>query len=109
VAIDTARSFGCGRLRRLVFIVLPSALPYIATGIRIGSAVALIIVVTMEIVVGVPGIGQLILVARQGANVEVAYALILAAGLIGWALNTLIAMVERRLLYWHPSHRKVGQ
>lgn len=109
IAVETARSFGCGRLRRLFLVVLPSAAPYVATGLRIGSAVALIIVITMEIVVGIRGIGELIVKARQGANVEVAYALILAAGLLGWALNTGFAIAERRLLHWHPSQRKVSR
>jgi ABC-type nitrate/sulfonate/bicarbonate transport system permease component len=87
-------------------VAVPLSLPFIATGLRIGAAVALIIVVTMEIVVGVPGLGELILEARQGADVELAYALILAAGLIGWGLNTLLAMSEARLLFWHPSFRR---
>ena len=42
VALDTARSFGIGRFERLYRITLPSAVPYIATGLRISSAVALI-------------------------------------------------------------------
>lgn len=108
VALDTARSFGVRRFERLRRVALPLALPYIATGIRIGSAVALIIVVTMEIVVGVPGLGELILIARQGANVDVAYALILASGLLGWGLNTGFARLEARLLFWHPSFRSVA-
>jgi len=106
LALDTARSFGFRPLQRLVLISLPLALPYVATGIRIGSAVALIIVVTMEIVIGVPGIGKIILEARQGANVERAYALILATGLLGWGLNTGLARIEAQLLFWHPSFRK---
>ena len=46
VATDTARSFGYSRMARLVRVTLPSAVPYIATGIRISAAVALILVVT---------------------------------------------------------------
>lgn len=106
LAVDTARAFGCGPAKRLFRVVLPAAMPFLATGLRIGSAVALIIVVTMEIVVGAQGLGLLIVEARQGANVEVAYALILAAGLLGWALNTSFAKIEARLLSWHPSHRR---
>lgn len=106
VATETAKSFGFGRFSRLALISLPLAAPYVATGLRIGAAVALIIVVTMEIVIGVPGLGKLILEARQGANVERAYALILASGLLGWGLNTLLGYMEARLLFWHPSFRK---
>lgn len=106
IAVDTARAFGCGPLRRLAFVVLPAASPYVSTGLRIGSAVALIIVITMEIVVGIEGLGLMIVEARQGANLEVAYALILAAGLLGWGLNTGFAKAEARFLGWHPSHRR---
>ncbi|WP_172296024.1 ABC transporter permease [Pseudoruegeria sp. HB172150] len=105
-AMDTARAYGMPGRDRLLRVALPSASPYVGTGIRIGSAVALIIVVTMEIVVGIPGLGELILQARQGANVERTYALILAAGLLGMSLNLGFARLEARLLFWHPSHRK---
>lgn len=104
-AIETARSFRISRFDTWTRIMLPSAFPYIGTGLRIASAVALIIIVTMEIVVGVPGIGLMIVHARQGANVPNVYALILAAGLLGWALNALFAVLEARLLHWHSSYR----
>jgi ABC-type nitrate/sulfonate/bicarbonate transport system permease component len=107
VALDTAKSFGRGPVARLTEVVLPYALPYIMTGLRIGSAVALIVVVTMEIVVGISGLGLRILEARQGANVEATYALILASGQLGWLLNTAFAVSERRLLHWHPSQRRI--
>ncbi|RDE10105.1 ABC transporter permease [Pelagibacterium lacus] len=106
-ALETARSFRIGRGDIWTRIMLPSASPYIGTGLRIASAVALIIVVTMEIVVGIPGIGLMIINARQGANVPNVYALILASGLLGWALNTMFAVIEARLLHWHPSYRSV--
>src|SRR5205823_4324514 len=41
VAVDTARAFGFGRFSRLFLVVLPAAAPYIATGLRIASSVAL--------------------------------------------------------------------
>ena len=55
VATDTARSFGLGRIQRLFRVTLPSAVPYIATGIRIASAVSLILTVTAELVIGSAG------------------------------------------------------
>jgi ABC-type nitrate/sulfonate/bicarbonate transport system permease component len=103
VATDTARSFGFSRASRLVRVTLPSAVPYIATGIRISAAVALILVVTAELVIGSPGLGREINLARQGGNVELMYALILATGLLGMAINALFTRAERRVLHWHPS------
>jgi ABC-type nitrate/sulfonate/bicarbonate transport system permease component len=108
VATDTARSFGLGRFERLWRIKLPSAVPYIATGIRISSSVALILSVTAELVIGSAGLGRAINVARSGGAVDLMYALIIATGILGWLLNLLAARVERRVLFWHPSHRVVA-
>jgi len=105
VATDTARSFGFGRGQRLLRVTLPSAVPYIATGVRISSSVALILVVTAELVIGAPGIGRDINLARQGTDVDLMYALILATGMLGVALSLAFSGVERRVLHWHPSHR----
>lgn len=105
VATDTARSFGFSRTQRLFRVTLPGALPYIATGVRIASAVSLILVVTAELVIGAPGLGKSINLARTGGNVELMYALILTTGVLGVLLNLLLLQVERRVLHWHPSQR----
>jgi ABC-type nitrate/sulfonate/bicarbonate transport system permease component len=105
VATDTARSFGYGRVQRLVRVTLPSTVPYVATGVRIASAVALILAVTAELVIGSPGLGREINLARQGGATDLMYALIAVTGLLGWALNVALARVERRVLRWHPSQR----
>jgi ABC-type nitrate/sulfonate/bicarbonate transport system permease component len=105
VAMDTMRSFGVGRLRRLVVVTLPSASPYIATGLRISSSVALILAVTAELVVGTPGLGSQINAASNGNATAVVYALIVATGALGWALSAAIRLVEQRALAWHPAYR----
>ena len=107
VATDTARAFQLGRLERLWRITVPSAVPYIATGIRIASAVALILCVTAELVIGSAGLGREINSASSGGNVDLMYAMIIATGLLGWLLNIAATMVERRVLHWHPSQRGV--
>jgi ABC-type nitrate/sulfonate/bicarbonate transport system permease component len=107
VATDTARAFQLGRFERLWRITVPSALPYIATGIRIASAVALILCVTAELVIGSAGLGREINSASSGGNVDLMYAMIIATGLLGWLLNIAATMVERRVLHWHPSQRGV--
>jgi ABC-type nitrate/sulfonate/bicarbonate transport system permease component len=94
-------------LIRLWRITVPSAVPYIATGIRIASAVALILCVTAELVIGSAGLGREINSASSGGNVDLMYAMIIATGLLGWLLNIAATMVERRVLHWHPSQRGV--
>jgi ABC-type nitrate/sulfonate/bicarbonate transport system permease component len=105
VATDTARSFGFSRVQRLFRVTLPSAVPYIATGLRIASAVSLILCVTAELVIGSPGLGRSINLARSGGNEELMYALILTTGILGVLLNGIFVRAERRVLHWHPSQR----
>lgn len=107
VALDTARSFRLSRRDRVLRVMLPSIVPYLATGLRISSSVALVLAVTAELVVGAPGLGRTITAAQSGGNVELMYALIIVTGLLGWGLNIVLRMVERRALHWHPSQRSL--
>lgn len=104
-ATDTGRSFGLSSRERLYRITLPSAVPYIATGLRIASTVALILAFTAELFMGTPGLGQEMNFAQSyGLNDEL-YALALATGFLGVAIHVLFTAIERRALRWHPSQR----
>ena len=106
IALDTARSFRLGRNERLFRVTLPSALPYIMTGIRIASTVALILAFTAELFMGTPGLGQrLNYVETFGLNDQI-YALALATGFLGVAIHFAVSAVEKHVLRWHPSQRK---
>jgi ABC-type nitrate/sulfonate/bicarbonate transport system permease component len=105
VARDTARAYGLGPVQRVWRVVLPSCLPYLVTGLRIASSIALILVVTGEYVVGVEGLGQEVLVAQSGGAYDQMYAYVITAGLLGLALNGLFQVAERYVLFWHPSQR----
>jgi ABC-type nitrate/sulfonate/bicarbonate transport system permease component len=105
VAMDTARSFGLGRFERLYRITLPSAVPYIATGMRISSTVALILAFTAELFMGTPGLGQKVNFASSFGLHEQLYAYALATGFLGLAIHVLTSATERRVLRWHPSQR----
>ncbi|ASW57659.1 ABC transporter permease [Plantactinospora sp. KBS50] len=106
VATDTARVFGLGRWGRIRYVTWPTALPYLLTGVRLAAAVALILAVTAELVIGAPGLGNEIGVAQTGGAVPTVYALVAATGLLGVAVNGCTRLLERRLLAWHPSVRR---
>jgi ABC-type nitrate/sulfonate/bicarbonate transport system permease component len=105
VADNTARSYGLGRLARVRYVVWPTALPYLMTGLRLGAAVALILAITSELVIGNPGLGHEIALAQSGGATSPMYALVLAAGFLGVAINVAMRTVERRALRWHTSVR----
>ena len=106
LAIDTARSFGVGRLERLYRITLPSSVPYIATGLRISSTVALILAFTAELFMGTPGLGQKVNEASSYGLHEDLYAYAVATGFLGVAIHLVMTSLERRALRWHPSQRE---
>jgi ABC-type nitrate/sulfonate/bicarbonate transport system permease component len=103
---ETARAYGLGPAARFVRIVVPSTAAYVATGLRISSAIALILVVTAELVVGAAGLGRSIMTAQAAAAIPRMYALIVVTGTLGWLLNGLFERLERRALRWHPSQRQ---
>jgi ABC-type nitrate/sulfonate/bicarbonate transport system permease component len=103
---ETARAYGLGPLARFRRVILPSAFAYVATGLRISSAVALILAVTAELVVGADGLGRAIVAAQTAAQIPTMYAFIVVTGTLGWALNTVFQRVEASALHWHPSHRE---
>jgi ABC-type nitrate/sulfonate/bicarbonate transport system permease component len=105
VVSSTARSFRLSRGRRLLFVVVPSASPLIATGLRVAAVSALILSIVTELVGGAQGIGFEIARAQLAADYPKLYALVLVTGLLGLALNAAMELPERRLLHWHPSHR----
>jgi ABC-type nitrate/sulfonate/bicarbonate transport system permease component len=105
IAMDTARSFGVGRLERLYRITLPSAVPYIATGLRISSTVSLILAFTAELFMGLPGLGQKVNFAQSYGLDTQLYAYALATGFLGVAIHLVMSGLERRALRWHPSQR----
>jgi len=100
---ETARSLRLGWWKRLRSVTVPSVLPYLATGIRLGVAYALIACISAEILVSSPGLGARAWIDMEDGAITQAYSFILAAGLIGCALHIVSTRLEGRYLKWHPS------
>jgi ABC-type nitrate/sulfonate/bicarbonate transport system permease component len=105
VARETARSYRFSRWTQIRTVTWPTALPYVMTGLRLAAAVALILEVTGELIIGSPGIGHSIGVAQSSGAVPVMYALVMVTGLIGVVVNLAARACERRVMRWHPSIR----
>jgi ABC-type nitrate/sulfonate/bicarbonate transport system permease component len=105
VADETARSYGLGWWYRVRYLLWPTALPYVFTGVRLAAAVALVLAITAELVIGAPGLGAEIAVAQTSNAVPTLYALIAVAGVLGVGVNLLARATERRVLRWHQSIR----
>jgi ABC-type nitrate/sulfonate/bicarbonate transport system permease component len=109
VVSTTARAYRVNLPNRILRVILPSAAPLIATGLRIAAITALILSIVTELVGGAQGLGFEITRAQIGANYAHMYALVLVTGLLGLALNAALERPERRLLRWHPTYRADGR
>ena len=105
VAQDTARAYGLGRWARVRHLTWPTALPYVMTGLRLAAAVALILAVTSELVIGNPGLGKLLATAQSSGAIANTYAIVVVTGILGVLVNLVFRAIERRALSWHPSQR----
>jgi NitT/TauT family transport system permease protein len=107
VAKDTARSFGFGRIATLIRVGLPSAAPFIWTGIRIAAAIALILAISAELLAGgTEGIGVFILRVQHGGRQDLVYAGTLVTGVVGLLVNWVFVRGERLLFGWQVALRE---
>jgi ABC-type nitrate/sulfonate/bicarbonate transport system permease component len=109
IVLDTARALGMRGTRRFLAVSIPSASPYLVTGMRIASAQALILCIVAEIVGGAAGIGRNILLAQNTGVVAypTMYAYIIVAGVLGIVLTGAFFLLEKRVMHWHESQRNI--
>lgn len=106
VARQMAVSYGLGRLMRFRLLVLPSALPSVATGLRVSATIALVLAVAASLVGGGPGLGSQIANASQSGAGDRMWALILVTGLLGLLVTATFTKIEAYALRWHQSQRQ---
>jgi NitT/TauT family transport system permease protein len=102
IAIQTAQCFGMKRLAILRRISLPSAAPFIFTGIRISASIALIVVVGTELLASADsGIGSFILfVSSSGGHMDSVLAAAAIAGIVGVLINGFLGLIDRQAFAW---------
>ncbi|MBP2705299.1 ABC transporter permease [Microbispora sp. RL4-1S] len=104
VAKETLRSFGFGPLAVLVRVSLPSAAPFIATGIRLAASVAIVLAVSVELVAGgTDGVGVYIIKAGGGGRTDLMIAATVLTGLFGLLVNVAFVAVERKVFRWRHA------
>jgi NitT/TauT family transport system permease protein len=102
IAVQTARCFGLKTRAILRHVSLPSALPFIFTGIRVSASIGLIVVVGCELLASADkGIGSYILfVSSSGGQMDSVLAGAAMAGLLGALINTVLEWIDRRAFAW---------
>lgn len=101
--IRAARSLDTKPLTLFTLVVLPSALPRIFTGLKIGLSVAFMVIVAAEMIATVLGLGALIQEARNTFRTDIVMAGMIIIGLVGWFISRMLDVLERRLLPWQTE------
>jgi ABC-type nitrate/sulfonate/bicarbonate transport system permease component len=103
--IETARSYNVPRLERIRRLVLPAAAPQIAAGMRSSVSLAVIMMVLSEYFSSTSGVGYVLLISKNTFQFTPMWAAIVIIGVLGYLLNVLFLIAERRLLAWHRGWR----
>src|SRR5579875_2237419 len=106
VQLETARAFRLSRWERLVWIVIPAALPKAFAGFRLSLSLSLILMVFAELVGASNGIGYEMSNASNSFDMTLLWSTIVLLGILGYLLNELLGGAERLILAWHTSHRE---
>lgn len=103
--LDTAKSFGFGKARTMITVGLPHAAPFVFTGVRLASAVILIVVISVEYLAGgTVGIGKFTLDWASGSGrQDIILAVTLLAGVIGYLLDGGFLKLQRVLFKWNNA------
>lgn len=100
VVTDMARTFGHSGFAILWRILLPASAPYVLSGMRISLGISLVVVIIAEMISGSGGLGDVILEAQRKFLVVDSYTWLVVVAALGFALNALFLMVERRTTFW---------
>jgi len=98
--IEMARSVGASRGRIFSRIVLPGAVPYVITGLRIGATIGLINTVVAELYTAVSGLGGLLAIYGNTFRMAEYFVVVLALALIGVLMTEGLRHVELRVSRW---------
>ena len=105
---DTTRVYGISNRDRVLRVMLPAAGPQIFAGMRTSLSLALILMVISEMVASTNGIGYFVLQSQRSFDIPEMWSGILLIGIIGYFLNAVFLLIERRVLRWHRgSHESV--
>ncbi|MFK3771584.1 taurine ABC transporter permease TauC [Pseudomonas sp. NPDC089406] len=103
--LRAAQSLGASKAQLIRHVILPSALPDILTGIRIGLGVGWSTLVAAELIAATSGLGFMVQSAAQFLVTDVVVLGILLIALIAFALEMGLRALQRKLVPWHgQSH-----
>lgn len=106
--IESAHILGASRFETLVYIVVPSCMPYILSGIRSGISASMVGAIIGEYLGAAGGFGWMITYATSYFMIRRVMSSILILLLFGLVLNKILDLVEERVLVWYEETSLTG-
>jgi len=103
VLLNTAKYYRWTGNKLLFGVMLPSALPNILTALRITLSIALILVITAEMLIGGEGLGARLILKERAFDYVGLYSEIILLGILGLLLNQLYIKFSRELFFWNTQ------
>lgn len=100
VFIRAARTLGAGRARILLTVVIPSAVPFIYTGLRISMGIAMIVIISSEMVAADNGLGWFILDSERVYKTDLMVAGIITISVLSLAIDFGLRRLRGLLFPW---------
>jgi len=107
--LEMAAAYQLRRRDRILRIVLPAASPQIFAGLRVSLAVALAVLVFSEMLAGTDGLGFFILYSQETYQIPAMWSGIIMLGLLGYVVNLIFVVAERRIMRWHRGWRATAR
>lgn len=101
--VEMARSVGASRSRIFTAITLPSAVPFVVVGLRIGATIGLINTVVAELYTAVSGLGGLLAIYGNTFRMAEYFVIVLTLALIGVVVTEILRYLETRLGRWRQA------
>jgi ABC-type nitrate/sulfonate/bicarbonate transport system permease component len=109
VHIWSALNMGASRAEVFLRIVVPSALPQIFNGLRIGLGLSFVVMVVSELITARSGLGYMIGMAEYNSRFDLMFVAIITIGIIGFSADRLLVAVRRRVLVGQLIGKDMGR
>jgi NitT/TauT family transport system permease protein len=106
--LETAFVFGANERQLFFKVIIPGAVPFIMSGLRLGIGQAIIGMIVAQMFLGIAGMGFLLTNYGNQFATDYVFVVVIALAALGVALTEIVKVAERRFNHWRPDDRQIG-
>jgi len=103
--VDTAKAFCANERQLFTEVIVPSSVPFIMTGLRLGIGQAVIGMIVAQMFLALTGLGKLLVDYGNFYKTDYVFGVIIVVGLLGIIVTEGVRALERRFAHWKESER----